>query len=614
MTFRALLSAALCALALPVAAGEPTPAEILGRARAAQGGDAWDSIQSLALEGKIASGGLEGAVRSAVDASGRYRDEWQLGPLKGVNGWDGQRAWSQDPSGMPRVEDAEAARQGVVSEAYRRAQGWWSPARAPAEIRSLGERREGDDAYEVLSITPKGGRPFELWVKPDGLFARFVEVVDGFPMTTFLSDWREVGGVKLPFALKTTRGDGQPEHDLVVAWSEVVPNAPVSDATFAVPAPPPPDYGFGGGRRETTVPFQIVNGHIYLDVRLNGRGPFRLVVDSGGSNIVTPAVAEALGLVSEGRLPVGGAGEKLEDLGVVEVKRVQIGGAFVLDQTFLVYPLDRLAPVEGIAEQGMVGYEVFRRFATRIDYARSRLTLFAPDTFRYEGPGAVVPFVFNQHIPQVDGEIDGLPGKFDLDTGSRSSLDLLAPFVEAHGLIAKYGATNERIDGFGVGGPVRGYVVRAGVLKLGPVEIPAPVTGLSASRKGAFAATEVAGNVGYGVLSRFTVYLDYAHQKVVLEKNARFARRDRYDQAGLWVHLVEGTFEVIEVVPGAPAAEAGLLVGDRIVSVDGGSPGRLTLHGFRRLLRERPAGTRVELRVRRADGEHRLRIVLRELV
>jgi hypothetical protein len=620
MIARAAVLLSLVVLAAPTLAEDPappasSPAEILQRARDAQGGAAWEGVRSMRLAGTLATGGLEGKLESVTDvAAGRFRDQFQLGPTRGANGWDGERAWSQDSSGIPRVDGSEEARQGAVSEAYRRAQAWWFPDRARAEIRALGERRDGDRAFQVLAVAPAGGRPFELWVGADGLFDRYVEVVEGRSLTTSFGDWREVGGVRFPFSSRASIGDGVAAHDQVVTWTEVQLGAPLADATFALPPPPAPDFGFARGKRQTTVPFRVLNGHIYADVRLNGKGPFRLLVDTGGVNLVTPAVARAIGLSAEGALPVGGVGEQTEDMALTTVDRLEVGDAFLERQTFLVIPLDRMDPVEGVSIQGLVGYELFRRFAARIDYVRQRLTLYRPDAFHYRGPGAVLPFVFNEHIPQVTGEVDGIPGAFDLDTGSRASLDLNTPFVEAHGLVERYGATTQRISGWGAGGPARGYVVRVRLLKLGPVEIPEPVTGLSTQGKGALASGEVAGNVGYGVLSRFTLYLDYARQQVVLEKNARFARRDTADRAGVWLHLTDGTFEVVEVVPGTPAAEAGLLAGDRIVSVDGVPPPRLGLHGFRTLLRERPAGTRVELRVRRGESVRRIRLVLRDLV
>jgi hypothetical protein len=264
--------------------------------------------------------------------------------------------------------------------------------------------------------------------------------------------------------------------------------------------------------------------------------------------------------------------------------------------------------------EGLVGYELLRRFVARIDYQARQLTLLDPAGFRYQGPGAVLPFVFNDHIPQVDGEVDGLKGKFDLDTGSRASLDLMSPFVKANGLVERYGARMERIGGWGVGGPSRELMARARVLKLGPVEIPGPVTGLSTATKGAFAMPDVAGNVGAGVLSRFTVTLDYGRQQIMLEKNARFARQDPADRSGLWLHLGDRAFDVVEVVPGTPAAEAGLLAGERILAVDGQSPPALTLPELRRRLREEPAGQALELVVAGPQGQRTIKLVLRDLI
>lgn len=593
----------------------PSSTQILEGARAAQGGAAWDGVRSIRLTGTIATGGLEGPLEVVTDVQGgRFRDQWRLGPIKGGTGWDGQQSWRQDTSGTAQVDESEAAREAAVSEAYRRAQAWWFGRRGQADIRAIGERRDGDRAYQVLAVEPAGGRPFELWVGPDGLFDRYVVKAGDRVTTIAFSDWREVGGVKLPFRIRTDPGDGVAEHEQVITWKQATLDVPVADALFEPPPPPPPDFGFARGRRQATVPFQLLNGHIYAEVKLDGKGPFRLLVNTGGVNIVTPALARALQLKVEGKIPASDRGESAETYGLTTVGRVEIGDAWVENQTFLVYPLDRMAPMEGMGEQGLIGYEVLRRFVAKLDYARLRLTLLHPADFKYSGPGAVLPFVLDKHVPQVEGEIDGLQGRFNLDTGSRMSVELSSPFVESFGLMDRYGATSKRIVGWGVGGPSRGYLVRARRLSLGPVVIRDPVVGLATQEEGAAASGEVAGDVGNGVLSRFTVYLDYANQQVVLEKNGRFSSRDQEDRSGLWVHLTDSTFEVIEAVPGSPAAQAGLRQGDRIVAVNGVAPAAMTLHGFRTLLREKPPGTRVALRVRRAGGETVVRLVLRDLV
>ncbi|MFH1177648.1 MAG: PDZ domain-containing protein, partial [Acidobacteriota bacterium] len=247
-------------------------------------------------------------------------------------------------------------------------------------------------------------------------------------------------------------------------------------------------------------------------------------------------------------------------------------------------------------------------------YERSLLTLTVPAAFSYRGEGTVVPFKFNNHIPQVEGEIDGIPGKFDIDTGSRSSLSLLRPFAEKHGLKDRYAAKIEAVTGWGVGGAARGLLTRAKVLKLGSVAIDGPVIELSLQTKGAFTDPYVAGNVGAGVLKRFNLTFDYSRQQLIFERNGNDRLRDGYDRAGMWLNLADGAFEVKDVIASGPAAVAGLKVGDRILAIDGRTPEQLPLPEARLRLRAQPAGTEVRLTVAASDGAKEVVLVLKNLV
>jgi C-terminal processing protease CtpA/Prc len=148
---------------------------------------------------------------------------------------------------------------------------------------------------------------------------------------------------------------------------------------------------------------------------------------------------------------------------------------------------------------------------------------------------------------------------------------------------------------------------------LGSVVVPEPIIVLSQATKGSFANPYEAGNIGAGVLKRFNVTFDYERQQVILEKNANFDHRDEYDKSGLWLHLVDGAWEVIEAAPGSPAAAAGLRAGDRILKVGGQTPADLSLSDLRQKLRESPVGTEISLTVQ-SGGETRIvPLILREL-
>lgn len=286
----------------------------------------------------------------------------------------------------------------------------------------------------------------------------------------------------------------------------------------------------------------------------------------------------------------------------------------VSSQVFAIFPLTSLASAEGIPQSGVIGYEVLKRFTVVVDYENSRLTLTDPAAFAYKGKGTVVPFQFNGHVPQVEGEIDGIPGKFDIDTGSRASITLLGPFAEAHKLKDRYAAKVEAVTGWGVGGAARSLVARAGTLRLGSVQVASPVTELSLQKKGAFTDPYVAGNVGAGVLKRFNIVFDYANQKLIFEPNALASKPDVFDRSGMWLNQGESGFEVIDVVPGGPAAQAALHNGDRILAVDGRKSSELDLPGIRSRFKNEPAGTQVRLTARSGDATRDVVLTLKELV
>ena len=607
----AFLILALCAA--PASADRAQ--EVLSHAKKAAGGTAVDVIHTTQANLSLSTGGLTGTASSIEDnLTGHFLDRFELGPMKGANGFDGKTAWSQDASGQVRVDDAEEARQVAANEAYRRTYSFWT-GRRPGKVEYTGAMQDGETKFDVLRVTPEGGRPFDLWVDSTShLVTRAVEKTGTRTSTTYYSDFREVQGVRLAHQMRLNLGD--PKYDTVLTISSIAFNNAIDAALFAMPAPPPPDFGFARGASSVTVPFELINNHMYVDVKLNGRGPYRLLCDTGGANIVTPEFAAELGLKGEGQLEGSGVGEKSEDIGLSKLDKLEIGDAFLDNQVFYVFPLGAFSRVEGIPAYGLIGYEVFKRFVVRIDYDANRLTLLDPASFTYTGNGVRVPFKFNDHIPQVEGEIDGIAGKFDIDTGSRSSIDLMGPFVEKHGLKAKYQPKFEGVTGWGVGGPSRSAITRAGVLKLGEVVIERPVTELTLQTKGAFTDQYVAGNVGAGVLKRFNLVFDYNGQAIYFERNANDALPDVFDRSGMWLNVDEDDryFEVVDVTADGPAERAGLKVGDRIRTVDGVTADKLTLYELRSRFRSATPGTRIKLELERAGKPSRARLVLRDLV
>ncbi len=602
----------LAVSAAPSQAPDPRVTDILARAKQAAGGQAWDSVRFIRTKMHVETMGLKGPAESLEDArTGGYAETYKLGAFSGASGYDGKTVWEQDSSGQVAIQGAADQRQGAVNEAYRRARAFWYPDRAKASLAYGGEAADAGRKFHVIKIAPEGGRPFDLWIDAQTfMIDRVAERNARELRTTFVSDYRNVQGRMMPFFARATNGD--PKADSVAKIESITFEDTAPQTAFAPPAPPKRDYGFTGGK-SATMPFRLVNNHIYLQVRLNGR-PYELLFDTGGMNVITPTVARELGLASEGKLQARGVGEKTVEASLTTIERMDVGGAFLDKQRFVVLPLESFSEVEGEPITGIVGYEIFKRFVVVTDYENSRVTLIEPEGFAYRGPGTRVEMKLNDRIPEVAGAIDGVPGQFTLDTGARNALTLSTPYVEKNGLMARYRPQYQAVTGWGVGGPARGWLARAQTFAMGGATVDAPVIELSQQKGGAFTDTYVAGNVGAGILKRFNIVWDYSRNQLFFEKNKNHGQRDVHDRAGFWANVDRDAFLVVDVTKGGPADQAGLKAGDRIIVANGKRAVTERSLPDLRLLKKAPPGTNMILEVLRGAERLTVNILLKDLV
>ena len=68
-------------------------------------------------------------------------------------------------------------------------------------------------------------------------------------------------------------------------------------------------------------------------------------------------------------------------------------------------PLDSMENTEGVAMPGMIGFETFRRFVTRIDYGNKTITLINPKDFDPKDAGTAVPIAFDGNNVEIAGQL-----------------------------------------------------------------------------------------------------------------------------------------------------------------------------------------------------------------
>ncbi len=364
------------------------------------------------------------------------------------------------------------------------------------------------------------------------------------------------------------------------------------------------------------MPFELVDNRIIVAAQVNGVGPIRLLLDTGADEgVLMNEVGRRLHLVVTSEEEESGTGAARVRMGRTLVKELRLGEGVFRDQSMLLMPSDDFPNVFGkLSPDGVIGMAIFERYVVRIDYQKKVLTFTPPSQYVAPAGASVVKFDLPQQIPVVNAVLDGVAGRFGVDTGARSSLLVYRPFAEEHKLREKYGAHVEGVTGWGIGGPIRSLLLRSENFSLGGFDVKGSVVRLSTQGSGATTSTAMAGLIGPDILERFIVTFDYSRRQMVLEKSKDFARVDSYDRAGVWMGQDGKGFFAVDVVAGGPADEAGIRKGDRLLAIDGVSTEKLVLPEVRERMRRGVVGSRVTIVIEH-DGVRRVAEVrLRDLV
>ena len=101
-----------------------------------------------------------------------------------------------------------------------------------------------------------------------------------------------------------------------------------------------------------------------------------------------------------------------------------------------------------------------------------------------------------------------------------------------------------------------------------------------------------------------------------LKPNRKFKKAFEFDKSGLVIIAANvrlNNFIVHDVIPGSPAAEAGISIGDRITKLNGLPVQFLSLDSIAKKLRKKE-GKKIKLRVRRGKEKLNIQFKLKKLI
>ena len=286
---------------------------------------------------------------------------------------------------------------------------------------------------------------------------------------------------------------------------------------------------FPAGTDHVIVPFTDHRNHMVIQVGLNGTDPQPAVLDTGAHGAVLNGDAstiQKLGIKETQDAEIRGAGGNGAPLKAVVAQDVtfDIRGAKLTGNMLAIG--ENVVPPGHVA-QLVVGRSIFANFIVKVDWDKQELTLYDPAKFHYSGKGAELPLEFDQHgLPYIQAKVStadlkDVPLKLVVDSGASHPLSLLygdsSPFKEPVN-------AEKRVIGRGASGEVRAYLLTTPSITLAGYTLNNVPTVYPDESYGPIRnAAHQQGNLGAGILRRFTVTYDYPSQKMYLEPNSHFA-------------------------------------------------------------------------------------------
>jgi hypothetical protein len=157
-------------------------------------------------------------------------------------------------------------------------------------------------------------------------------------------------------------------------------------------------------------------GKPYVMVTLNGKGPFRFVIDTGtgGNALVTPELAAELGLPTVGHATLSdSSGQGGKKVPIVFIQSLQVAGVEFAN----IRAISHSFFAEAGTCEGILGFTLFRDYLLTLDFP-NRLIVLTAGTLAPDGGESVLPFRMPDGIPIARLKVDGMePVEAQLDSG-----------------------------------------------------------------------------------------------------------------------------------------------------------------------------------------------------
>lgn len=280
----------------------------------------------------------------------------------------------------------------------------------------------------------------------------------------------------------------------------------------------PPHVAFAAPQNLlAVVPVDVSKGEVVAKVRICGKGPFTVLLDTGTApSLIDLTLAKQLGIKTQQAGQAGsGGGNSKSQVYIASLPQLDLNGYTLRGVNSLAMDLSGLSRKFGQHLDGVLGDSVFDGRIVQFDYRGGVVRFFRNDP---ESSGVTLSFVHSGNEVHLKGvRVNHRAITANLDTGSNSAFQLTPRGIRRLHLTAvAVGAKRHQSAGFN-----GNYQSRSGKLSsvdIGPIHKSSPDVTYWLPGTG-HDDREFDINIGNGFMRQYVVTIDYLHHVVRLQKH-----------------------------------------------------------------------------------------------
>ncbi len=324
--------------------------------------------------------------------------------------------------------------------------------------------------------------------------------------------------------------------------------------------------------------FEVVGGIILLKIKINGQD-YDFMLDTGAPNVISTDLAKELKCRVYCMVESSDSQGNKDSMTFTRLDSLSIGNLTYLKQGAAIADFKKIKELSCLKIDGIIGANSMKKSIWQIDMLNKKIIITNNiGTLNIPQKAGIVEFS-NQFtgIPLVDINIEGIVFKnVVFDYGSDSNIDISTDkiseillkidnsVIKSYGMksLGLYGGKNDTI-----------YTVLPGNILLDNYPINKQIVDLKKTGES---------TIGTELLKNYIVTIDWSNKKIYLEAHPQNNQdiANELNTFGFGAKLEDNNLVVVYLIENSPALNAGISIGDQILSIDGKDYTNLDLEGY----------------------------------